>query len=128
MRAHLRAFVGCYHMHDKHQNPNLCIQDLFLADKGVVGISELGSYADGNLSAIWATCVRPVSSNLPEKKRHLVLQKLGVGADVTILMSELKSMLLQKDKIAVFSSKVVLMSCCITVAPLGQAKFLQCMP
>jgi hypothetical protein len=94
-----------------------CIQDLFLPDKGVACISELENYAEGFVSVIWATCLRQVSSELAGKKRHLVLQKLGVGADVTILMIELKSMLMQKDKITVCSSMVVLVSfCCITVA------------
>jgi len=52
-----------------------------------------------------------------KRKRHLVLQKLGVGADVTILMSELKSMLMQKDKVTVFSCKMVLVSFrCINAA------------
>jgi len=46
----------------------MCIQDLFLLDKGVACISELESYAEGNLAAVWATCVRQVSSKLPEKK------------------------------------------------------------
>jgi hypothetical protein len=55
-------------MHDKLQNSNLCIQDLFLLDKGVVCISELESYAEDSLSAIWDTCVRQVSSDLPEQK------------------------------------------------------------
>ena len=106
----------------------MCIQDLFLPDKGVACISELESYAERNLAAVWATCVRQVSGD-PEKKRHLVLQKLGVGAYVTILMSELKSMLMQKEKITVFSSKMVLVSsCCITVASSGQVKLPQCMP
>jgi hypothetical protein len=62
----------------------MCIQDLFLLDKGVACISELESYAEGNLAAVWAICVRQVSSELPRKKRHLVRQKLGVRADVTI--------------------------------------------
>jgi len=97
---------------------SMCIQDLFLPDKGVVRISELQSYAEGNVAAVRVTCMR-----------YLVLQKLGVGADVTILMSELKSMLMQKDKITVFSCKMVLVSfCCITVASEGQVKLLQCTP
>jgi len=107
----------------------MCIQDLLLPDKGVACISELESYVEGNLAAVWATCVRQVASELPEKKRHLVLQKLGVGADVTILMSELRCMMVQKDKITVFSSKMVVVSfCCITVASEGQVKLLQCTP
>ena len=45
----------------------MCVQDLFLPDKGFACISELESYAEGNLAVVWATCVRQVSSHLPEK-------------------------------------------------------------
>lgn len=53
------------------ENSDLCIQDLCLLDSGVACISKLESYADSNLAALWATCVRQVSNELPEIKRQL---------------------------------------------------------
>jgi hypothetical protein len=99
-------------MQDNLENSNYVRTRFIFARQGVAGISELESYAEGNLAVVWATCVRQVSGELPEKKRHVVLQKVGVGADVTILMSELKSMLMQKEKITVFSSEMVIVLYC----------------
>jgi len=47
---------------------SICIQDLFWRDKGVACISELESYVEGKLAAVWATVVRQGSSELREKK------------------------------------------------------------
>lgn len=47
----------------------ICAYKIYVCrTKGVTCISKLESYADSNLAALWATCVRQVSSELLEIK------------------------------------------------------------